>query len=65
MPFSQNNHMVQAVAPQGSDPPSQHRPAAEGWPGRRGLLKCSGFDLLEKLTPVDLVPISEQVAGGI
>ncbi len=61
MPFPQNDHMVQAVAPDGSDHPFHIGPLpGAGWSGK-DLLNIQASDSLAKLAPIDLVAISQQV----
>src|SRR6266699_6711707 len=61
MPFSQHDHVIQAVTSNGSDQPLHVGPLP--WAGRSGedLLHAHALDSLAKLTPIDLVSISQQV----
>src|SRR5437899_2209731 len=61
MPFSQHDHVIQAITPDGSD-----QPLYEGtlpWTGRSGedFLDAHASEAFAKIIPMDLIPIPEQV----
>ena len=61
MSFSQHDHVIQAVTPNGSDKPLHVGPLpGAGW-SAEDLLKVQALDALAKVLAVDLVPISQQV----
>src|SRR5215472_6092290 len=61
MPFSQHNYMIQALTPDGSNQPLHVGPLP--WARRSGedFFHAHAWDSLAELTPIDLVPISQQV----
>ena len=61
MPFSKNDHAVQAVSSNGSDQPLHIRPVPGA--GRRGedLLHTQASNSLPKLLAIDFVPVAQQV----
>src|SRR6516164_10382342 len=63
MPFSQHDHMIQTVMPDGSDQPLHVSPLP--WAGRRGedFLHTHALDSLAKVIPIDLISISQYVTG--
>ena len=61
MPFSKNDHMVQAVSADGPDQSLHVGPLpGAGW-GGEDFFNAQASDSFAKVTPVDFVPISQQV----
>src|SRR6266705_6659377 len=61
MPFSQHDHVIQAVTSNRSDQPLHVGPLPWAGRSREDFLYAHALDSLVKLTPIDLVPISQQV----
>jgi hypothetical protein len=61
MAFSQHDHMIQAVTPDGSDQSHPRRPLP--WTCRRkeDFLSAHALDSLVEFVPIDLVPVPQQV----
>ena len=62
MPISKNDHMVQAVSADGTDQPLHVGPLPGAGRSGEDFLNVHALDSLAKVTPVDFVPISQQVA---
>ena len=60
MPFSKNDHMVQAVSPHKSDQPLHIGPRLGTGRSGEDFLNGQASDSLARLTPVDFVPIPQQ-----
>src|SRR6266536_2097804 len=62
MPFSEHDHMIQAIAPDRSDQPLHVGPLP--WTGGRGedFLNPQALDTLAIVKPIDLIPVPQQVA---
>src|SRR5215472_12559131 len=61
VPFSQHDHMIQTVTPDGSDQPFHVGPLpGTCWRGE-DFLYAQALDSLPKVIPIDLIPVSQQV----
>src|SRR6516165_11802754 len=63
MPFSKNDHVVQAVSSNGSDQPLHIRPLPGAGRGGEGLLHTQTSNSLPKLLAIDFVPVAQQVTA--
>ena len=61
MPFSQHDHVIQAVTPDGSNQPLPKGALPRTCRNGEDFLDAHAPDSFAKVTPIDLIPIPEQV----